>query len=100
MSRVQARARGIVALDLPSLAEAVDLVERLGEEVEFYKVGLELFTAAGPDAVRLLRGRGKRVFLDLKLHDIPNTVERAARQAASLGAELLTVHASGGRAMI
>jgi orotidine-5'-phosphate decarboxylase len=92
--------RVIVALDTHSLDEALDLVDRLGEEACFYKVGLELFTAVGPPAVESLMQRGKRVFLDLKMHDIPNTVSRAAKAAAALGVELLTVHAAGGSEMI
>ena len=90
----------IVALDVPTSDAARALVDRLGEECRFYKVGSELFTAAGPDVVRMLRSAGCEVFLDLKLHDIPNTVRAAARSAAGLGATLLTVHAVGGRAMI
>lgn len=90
----------IVALDRPSLAEALALVDTLGEACRFYKVGLELFTAAGPEAVTALRVRGCDVFLDLKLHDIPATVRGAASRAAALGARLLTVHASGGAAML
>ena len=92
--------RGIVALDVPELEDAIALLARLGEAVVYYKVGLELFTAAGPAAVHALREAKKQVFLDLKLHDIPNTVGRAARAAEALGADLLTVHAGGGRAMI
>jgi orotidine-5'-phosphate decarboxylase len=91
---------GIVALDRPAWPEADRLVAALGEDVEFYKVGLELFAADGPGVVRELAGRGKRVFLDLKLHDIPNTVAGAARAAGRLGAELLTVHAAGGADMV
>jgi orotidine-5'-phosphate decarboxylase len=90
----------IVALDVPDAASARVLVERLGDACDFYKVGLELFTAEGPSVVRWLRDEGKLVFLDLKLHDIPNTVRSAARNAARLGASLLTVHASGGDAML
>ena len=91
---------GIVALDRPSWPEALRLVDGLGPRAGFYKVGLELFTAEGPGTVRELTGRGKRVFLDLKLHDIPNTVAGAARAAARLGVDLLTVHAAGGTAMV
>ncbi len=91
---------GIVALDRPAWHEADRLVSALGDEVDFYKVGLELFAAEGPAVVRELSGRGKRLFLDLKLHDIPNTVAGAARAAGRLGVELLTVHASGGAAMV
>lgn len=89
-----------VAFDVGTLDEALALDARLGDGPELAKVGLQLFTAAGPGAVRKLRERGRRVFLDLKLHDIPNTVEGAAAAAAKLGAEMLTVHATGGADMI
>jgi len=89
-----------IAFDVAGIDRALELDDRIGAGPELAKIGLELFTAAGPDAVRVLKGRGRRVFLDLKLHDIPNTVQRAAREAALLGAELLTVHALGGEAMI
>ncbi|GJG88370.1 orotidine 5'-phosphate decarboxylase [Gemmatimonadetes bacterium T265] len=94
------RAELIVALDRPTLADALTLVDAAGDACRFYKVGLELFTAAGPAAVDAVRARGADVFLDLKLHDIPATVRGAARRAAGLGARLLTVHASGGTAMV
>ena len=90
----------IIALDVPSRADAESLLDRLGPAADFVKVGLQLFTAEGPDVVRAMRGRGCRVFLDLKLHDIPNTVAHAVESAARLGADLLTVHASGGAAML
>jgi orotidine-5'-phosphate decarboxylase len=90
----------IVALDFPSADVALRMVERIGDVCKFYKVGGELFTAAGPQVVQALRALGNDVFLDLKLHDIPNTVRGAARSAAAIGAKLLTVHASGGREMI
>ncbi len=90
----------IVALDVPTLEACRALVERLGDTADFYKVGLQLYTAEGPRVVEWLRGAGKRVFLDLKLHDIPNTVRGAAQSAARLGVQLLTVHASGGSAML
>lgn len=90
----------IVALDVATLADAKRLVARLGPRAGFFKVGLQLFTREGPAAVEWLRDESKRVFLDLKLHDIPNTVGRAAASAAALGAELLTVHAVGGDAML
>ncbi|MDQ3698022.1 MAG: orotidine-5'-phosphate decarboxylase [Gemmatimonadota bacterium] len=93
-------ARLIVALDYPDADGALAMVERLGEGCDFYKVGLELFVAAGPRIVTLLASRRKEVFLDLKFHDIPNTVRGAARSAASLGAVLVTVHGSGGEAML
>lgn len=90
----------IVALDVPRLDAARSLLERIGPDAVWVKVGLQLFMAAGPEAVRELRAAGHRVFLDLKLHDIPNTVERAIEGAAELGVELLTVHAAGGAAML
>jgi len=90
----------IVALDVPDTERAMVLVERLGDACEFYKVGSELFTATGPSIVDALRKRNKHVFLDLKFHDIPNTVRSAARSATACGASLITVHAVGGRAMI
>ncbi len=90
----------IVALDVPSIESALSLVNRLDGLCSFYKVGLELFTAEGPAAVRVLRDRGADVFLDLKLHDIPNTVARAVLRAAAHGVRLLTVHAAGGREML
>lgn len=90
----------IVALDVPTLDAAVALADELAELCGFYKVGLELFTAEGPRVVRALRDRGAEVFLDLKLHDIPNTVRGAVERAAAHGARLVTVHASGGRAML
>jgi hypothetical protein len=90
----------IVALDLPSSDEALGLVDRLGDAIDFYKVGSPLFTRSGPPLVRELRDRGKRVFLDLKYHDIPSTVGNAVHAAADLGIDLLTLHASGGEAMM
>jgi orotidine-5'-phosphate decarboxylase len=90
----------IIALDVPSTDDALRIVSALGDRCRFYKIGTELFTAAGPEVVRRVRDSGCEVFLDLKLHDIPNTVRGAARSASRLGATLLTVHASGGREMI
>jgi orotidine-5'-phosphate decarboxylase len=90
----------IVALDLPSLDAALDLVDRLGDDVDFYKVGSELYGRAGPAAVHALKKRDRRVFLDLKFHDIPHTVAAAVGAAAELGVEMLTVHASGGSGMM
>ena len=90
----------IVALDVGSSAEALAIVSRLGEKCRFYKIGSELFTREGPSVVRAVRAGGCEVFLDLKFHDIPNTVREAARAAASLGVRLLTVHASGGADML
>jgi orotidine-5'-phosphate decarboxylase len=90
---IPARDRLIVGLDLPSVAEAEAMVVRLGETVTFYKIGMELTYAGGLALAERLVGHGKGVFIDLKLHDIPNTVERATRQIARLGARFLTVHA-------
>jgi|SRR5687767_3769000 len=90
----------IIALDFPTSRTAVDLVDRLGDDVTFYKIGMQLFTAAGPAVIRELVARGKRVFLDLKFHDIPNTVAQSVEAAAQLGVDLLTVHTSGGLAML
>lgn len=90
----------IVALDVASAVQAMAVVRSLGEHCRFYKVGLELFTAEGPSIVWTLREHGSDVFLDLKFHDIPATVRGAARSAAALGARLVTVHATGGKAML
>ena len=90
----------IIALDFPSGTDALRVVERLGDSAGFYKVGLELYTREGPALLRDLTRQRKRVFLDLKLHDIPNTVTGAVRAAVDLGVELLTVHTTGGRRMM
>ena len=92
--------RLIVALDVPDADAARALAERVGAAASWVKVGLELFIAEGPAVVAAARAAGHRVMLDLKLHDIPETVGRAMAQAARLGAELVTVHAGGGRAML
>ena len=92
--------RLIVGLDVESVAEAASVVARLGDAVRFYKIGKQLFVAAGPHVVHLVRGQGAEVFLDLKFHDIPNTVAAAAVEAARLGVRFLNVHASGGVAMM
>ncbi len=94
------RSRLIVALDVPDRAAAIDTVNRLSSHVECFKVGLEVFTSEGPGLVEEIRGRGEKVFLDLKLHDIPNTVRGAVRSACRLGIHMLTVHASGGKKML
>ncbi len=94
------RQRLIVALDVPSGAAAQRIVSALGDSVSTYKVGMQLFTVEGPQVVRDLVASGRRVFLDLKYHDIPNTVGAAVREAASLGVSMLTVHAAGGGAML
>jgi orotidine-5'-phosphate decarboxylase len=92
--------RLIVALDFPSAAAALDLADQLQGTCLWLKVGMELYYAAGNAVVELLRERGFEVFLDLKLHDIPNTVAGAVRSVAGVGASLLTVHAAGGEQML
>jgi orotidine-5'-phosphate decarboxylase len=94
------RERLIVALDVPSASEAQELVARIGDAAGIYKVGLQLFVAEGPSIVRDLVSSGRRVFLDLKLHDIPTTVALAVKSAAELRVDMLTIHASGGAAML
>lgn len=94
------RDRLILALDMPSADEALNLVDGLEGRLAWAKVGLELFTAAGPDVVRQLRRRGLRIFLDLKYHDIPNTVARAAEAALDLGVSMFNLHAAGGQDMM
>lgn len=96
----EARKRLIVALDVPDAASAMALVGQLENTCHWFKVGLELYIAAGPAFVELLVARGHSIFLDLKLHDIPNTVAGAVRSAARLGVRLITLHASGGPAML
>ena len=96
--RINLRDRLILALDLPSADQAKQLVDRLNEEVTFVKIGLELYTAAGPDIVRWMRQQGKGVFLDLKLLDIGETIKRVTAAAAELGARFLTVH-SGSKSL-
>ncbi|HMK29413.1 MAG TPA: orotidine-5'-phosphate decarboxylase [Terriglobales bacterium] len=90
----------IVALDVASSAQAQNLVAAIGNSVRTFKIGKQLFTAEGPRVVRDLVASGRRVFLDLKFHDIPTTVAGAVREAARLGVSMLTVHASGGRRML
>lgn len=90
----------IVALDVSSETEALAMVDAFGPSCRYYKVGGELFTASGPSVVRSIRERGNDVFLDLKFHDIPNTVRQSARSAAASGASMITVHASGGVEMV
>jgi orotidine-5'-phosphate decarboxylase len=89
-----------VALDVGSADEIPGVLDRLPDTIRWYKVGLELYTAAGPAALRVLQERNKKIFLDLKLHDIPNTVAGAVRSASKLGVHLVTVHAVGGKAML
>ena len=93
-------ARVIIALDLDSEREAIQLVERLGPEASSYKVGLQLLAAAGPSIIHRLAGQGKIVFLDLKLHEIPNSVASAVTVAGRLGVSMVTVHASAGSAVL
>jgi len=94
------RDRLIVALDVPTASKARQVVQSIGEAATTYKIGKQLFTAEGPQIVRDLVASGRKVFLDLKFHDIPNTVAGAVRAAAELGVSMLTVHASGGGAML
>jgi orotidine-5'-phosphate decarboxylase len=94
------RERLIVALDVSSAAAARKIVAAVGDSAYTYKVGMQLYTAEGPAVVRDLISAGRRVFLDLKYHDIPNTVGSAVREAAELGVSMLTVHASGGGPML
>lgn len=90
----------IVALDVATKAQALALVEQLRQQISFFKIGLQLYTAEGPEIVRAIHATGTKVFLDLKLHDIPNTVARAVESAAELGVQMLTIHLSGGSEMI
>ena len=94
------RDRLIVALDVSSAAAARKIVAAVGDSVSTFKVGMQLYTAEGPTLVRELVGSGRRVFLDLKYHDIPNTVAAAVKEAAGLGVSMLTVHACGGDTML
>ncbi len=100
MAAMPAREKIIVALDVPSAEAGLEAVQKLHGHVGMFKVGSEVFTAEGPVLARYLLATGEQVFLDLKFHDIPNTVRAAARQAALLGVSLLNVHASGGRKMM
>jgi orotidine-5'-phosphate decarboxylase len=99
-AEIKPRERIIIALDLPTSEAALAVVRELSPHAGLFKIGLQLYTAAGPDIVRAVRDLGGRIFLDLKWHDIPNTVGRAVESAASLGAEMQTIHLSGGRTMI
>ncbi len=97
LRNLPANRRVITALDVPGQSQALELAGSLGTDGGFVKVGLELFSAAGPDVVRQLRQMDRNIFLDLKYHDIPNTVASAAKMAAAMGASLCTMHASAGR---
>ncbi|HAV12812.1 MAG TPA: orotidine-5'-phosphate decarboxylase [Opitutae bacterium] len=90
----------ILALDLETREEAFAMLDRLGDSIEWVKIGLQLFTAYGPDFVREIADKGYKVFLDLKLYDIPNTVAKAVQSIASLPVQLLTLHGSGGSEML
>src|SRR5260370_26718458 len=90
----------VVALDVATKSEAMRLVERLREQISFFKIGLQLYTAEGPEIVRAVTANGAKVFLDLKLHDIPNTVARAVESSSELGVQMLTIHLTGGSEMI
>ncbi len=90
----------IVALDVATKEKALELVQELHHQISFFKIGLQLYTAEGPEIVRLVLAAGAKVWLDLKLYDIPNTVARAVESASHLGVHMLTIHLSGGSEMI
>src|SRR5436309_3670678 len=90
----------IVALDVATKAEALALVEQLRDKISVFKIGLQLYTAQGPEIVRAVLATGVKVFLDLKLHDIPDTVAKSVEAASALGVQMLTIHLSGGAEMI
>jgi len=90
----------IVALDVPTKERALELVKQLEDKISFFKIGLQLYTAEGPEIVRAVLATGAKVWLDLKLYDIPNTVARAVESASTLGVRMLTIHLSGGDEMI
>jgi orotidine-5'-phosphate decarboxylase len=98
-SSIAAKDKIIVPLDVSSGKASRKLIEQVGGRIGFFKVGSQLFTAEGPQIIEEIRSSGSRVFLDLKFHDIPNTVRRAVESACALGVDMLTVHLSGGRAM-
>lgn len=100
LTREQAKEKIIVALDVPTRAEALDLVERLTGEVGAFKIGMQLYNAEGPDIVRDIQAMGGKVFVDLKFHDIPNTVAEATRVITRRRAAIMTLHAAGGKKML
>lgn len=100
MTREEARGKIIFALDLPDTESALGWIDRLGDRVGMYKIGKQLFTAAGPSIIRRVRERGGKVFLDLKYHDIPNTVAAAVVEGARHGVTLVNLHALGGYEMM
>jgi orotidine-5'-phosphate decarboxylase len=97
---ILSRDRLIVALDVPDLKKAKELLNRLGPSVNFYKVGNQLFTSCGPEIIELIKNRGHKVFLDLKYHDIPNIVAKASQAAYELGVDMFNMHAMGGFSMM
>jgi len=99
-STISPRDRLIVALDFPAKAKALALVSALAGAVSTYKIGLQLYTAEGPEIIRAVAATGAKIFLDLKLHDIPSTVAKAVAAAGELSVQMLTVHLSGGHAML
>jgi orotidine-5'-phosphate decarboxylase len=99
-SPITPRDRLIVALDFPTKSEALALASTLSGVVSIYKIGLQLYTAEGPEIIREVAATGAKIFLDLKLHDIPNTVAKAVAVAGKLAVQMLTVHLSGGHAML
>ncbi len=90
----------IIACDFPSRADVMSFLDKFGDEKPFLKIGMELYYAAGPEIVKELKARGHKVFLDLKLHDIPNTVKSAMKVLSDLGADIVNLHASGTKAMM
>src|SRR5260370_27540541 len=98
--KIKAKDKLIVALDVENAARALNLFDSLRDVAGMFKIGSQLFTAAGPDIVRQIVAKGGRVFLDLKFHDIPNTVAAAAIEATRLGVSIFNVHASGGTEMM
>jgi orotidine-5'-phosphate decarboxylase len=90
----------IVALDVATKEKALDLVQELRDQISFFKIGLQLYTAEGPEIVRAVLSSGAKIWLDLKLYDIPNTVARAVESASNLGVHMLTIHLSGGSEMV
>src|SRR5436190_6444232 len=100
MTNTKAADKIIVALDVPTKEKALALVKQLRDEISFFKIGLQLYTAEGPEIVRAVVSTGAKVWLDLKLYDIPNTVARAVESANNLGVRMLTIHLSGGSEMI
>jgi len=98
--KLKAKDRIIVALDVSDFEKARELVQVLGQDIGYFKVGMELFYSAGPGVIDMIKEAGGRVFLDLKMHDIPNTVAQGARAVARYGADMINVHAAGGREMM